>query len=117
MARLLIGSSNVYRNYVTSKHNKKYGDYTVIRCTDIDSFEANMVGLEENDKEVVMSVIENFIDKAGRGIAEPDDKDRAVEAVMIRYLQIIKDAATRLKKLKFVIIEPILRLWLWRFDR
>jgi hypothetical protein len=108
MAKLIIGSSNVYRNYIASKF-KKYGDYSMIRCTDIESFDANMAGLEVTDKEVVVSVIENFVDKAGRGLEACEEKDRKVEAAMERYLKIIRDAATRLSGSKFVIIEPIQR--------
>ena len=108
MSRLIIGSSNVYRNYVASKF-RKYGEFTMIRCTDIDSFSANMAGLEESDEEIIVSVIENFVEKAGRGIDDPDKKERSIEEAMDRYIKIIKEAASRLSKSRMVIIEPILR--------
>ena len=85
MSRLIIGSSNIYRNYVAAKF-KKYGEYSVIRCTDISNFEANMAGLEATDKEVIISVIENFIEKAGRGIESQDEKEVAIESAMIEYI-------------------------------
>jgi hypothetical protein len=108
MSRLIIGSSNIYRNYVAAKF-KKYGEYSVIRCTDISNFEANMAGLEATDKEVIISVIENFIEKAGRGIESQDEKEAAIESAMIEYIRIIKEAATRLSGSRMIIIEPILR--------
>jgi len=108
MSRLIIGSSNVYCNYSAAKF-KKYGDYSVIRCTDIDNFDANMASLEDTDKEVIVSVIENFVDKAGRAAESGEVQDLSVELVMTKYLRIIKDTATRLDKSKFVIIEPIQR--------
>ncbi len=64
MNRVLIGSLNVYRYYNKSSY-QNFNDYVLTKCTDIKIFEAIMTSLGKNDNEVIVSVLENFIDKAG----------------------------------------------------
>ena len=67
MARLLIGSSNVYRFYEAGKF-KSYNPDNMMRCTRLEVFKAKMDALEVDDKEIVISVIENFICDAVRDV-------------------------------------------------
>ena len=65
MSRILIGSSNVYRNYKASNYTHK--EYTMVRCMDLENLDAQLTNLEPNETEVVISVLENVLDKAGKG--------------------------------------------------
>ena len=50
MARLLIGSSNVYRFYEAGKFTS-YNPYIMVNCTKVEVFKAKMDALEAEDKE------------------------------------------------------------------
>jgi len=56
MSRILIGSSNVYRNYKAA--NFKYNEYAMVRCVDLESLDAHLTNLEPNETEVVISVLD-----------------------------------------------------------
>jgi hypothetical protein len=60
MARILIGFSNIYRFYNVEKI-PTCKPYRMVNCTSIEVFKAGMDELEKVDKEVIISVIENFI--------------------------------------------------------
>jgi hypothetical protein len=75
MARVLIGSSNIYRNYRALAF-PRYKEYSMVRCVDIESFKAQVGNLEPAETEIVISVIENFIEKA---VTSPDQVERMKE--------------------------------------
>jgi hypothetical protein len=54
----------VYRYYNKVSY-PNFNDYLLTKCTDIKIFEAIMTNLGKNDSEVIVLVLENFIDKAG----------------------------------------------------
>jgi len=116
MSRILVGSSNVYKNYrVTSFKN--YKDYSVVRCVNIESFAAVMDDLEACDNEILISVVENFVDKAAKGVK--DDKQRLdlIEAVVKVYVGHVEAAAKKNPESRFVLVDPILRPKLPWYDK
>ncbi len=102
---LLIGSSNVYK-YFDSKDHGQVRDYKMIRCTQMESFEAHMTNMAAGNKFVVISVIENFMVDVITNITEPDAE--FVHCVR-SYLKLIMDAATRLPETKFAVVLPLQR--------
>lgn len=114
MSRLLIGSSNVYKHYRAATYDK-FPEYTMIRCTNIESFVAHLDGVDFDQTEVVVSVIENFIDKAG-DVKEEDVRSRNIFEVVKRYLASTEEAARKNPGTKFVLVDPILRPKLEWYD-
>jgi hypothetical protein len=107
MSRILIGSSNVYKNYRVSLF-VNYKEYSMVRCTDIESFNAHMQNIEAAETKVVVSVLENLLDKA---VTSPNKKKMAEEIsdVINEYFCIIAKAAQANPGTKFVLIDPIIR--------
>jgi hypothetical protein len=66
MDRIFVGSSNVYRFYRPELYTE-FKTYNVDRCTDIISFRAIMENLEESESGVVVSVLENFLERSIQG--------------------------------------------------
>ena len=114
MSRLLIGSSNVYRHYRAMAFNK-YTEYSMIRCVDIESFVAQMENLEPSESEVVISVIENFIERASDK-KEGDERNKAIFEATKKYMSTVEDAAKKNIGTKFVLVDPILRPKLAWYD-
>jgi hypothetical protein len=71
MDRVLIGSSNVYRFYRPELY-KDFKTYNVARCTDITTFKAIMDNLGEEESGVVVSVLENFLERSIVGKMETE---------------------------------------------
>ncbi len=118
MERLLIGSSNVSGIYTPSKF-KEYPPYKMIKCTKVELFRVALETIKE-EKEVIISVIENFLCDAMRSIQDPnaDQIDSIIEGVIDDYLGVIKKAALRLPETKFALAQPILRpAHKWYMDR
>ncbi len=103
MAYSIIGSSNIYKHYNVSKF-RGYKNYSMIKCTDVNNFEVKLSN--SDDKFIVISVIENFIDKeVSSGLlktkGEKADIMKLVENAVQVYSGVIKEAATRRPKAKF----------------
>ena len=114
MSRMLIGSSNVYRFYKPELY-KKFDQYEMVKCVDIESFDAHMTSLLPTKTEVVISVLENFLDKA----VKTTDKKEMAEAIakaVNTYFEVIEMAATTNPGTKFVLIDPIMRPKLVWYD-
>jgi hypothetical protein len=64
-----------------------------------------------DEKEVIISVIENFLCDAVRPVQDPttEQMDYIIERVIDDYISIIKKAALRLPKTKFALAQPLLR--------
>ncbi len=73
----LIGSSNVYRFYVPKSNAIRV--YNMIRCTKLDSFNANMNELGEGC--VVISVLENLIVDAAMSNGEDQRKEKCEKLI------------------------------------
>jgi hypothetical protein len=108
MAQILIGSSNVYRFYDAAKFTtaKKY---KMINCTSLEVFKAKMDDLNCENKEIVISVIENFICDAVRGVADDKVANGLCEKTIKDYLKTVKKKKKRLPGSKFALAQPILR--------
>ena len=118
MARLLIGSSNVAGVYNPSKF-KEYAPYKAIKCTKVEMFRVVVEELRD-EKEVIISVIENFLCDAVRPVQDPttEQMDYMLERVIDDYMCVIKKAALRLPQTKFALAQPILRpLHNWYTER
>lgn len=100
----LIGSSNVYRFYVPK--NNAIRVYNMIRCTKLDSFNANMNELGEGC--VIISVLENLIVDAAMSDGEDQRKEKC-EKLIEEVIEIIKEKARNMPKSKFALVMPIMR--------
>jgi hypothetical protein len=108
MDRIFVGSSNVYRFYRPELY-KEYKTYNVARCTDIISFRAIMENLEESESGVVVSVLENFLERSIQGGAGEEAVFNNFGETIKTFMQIVKAAATRLPNSRFSLAEPIKR--------
>ena len=108
MARLLIGSSNVYRFYEAGRFTG-YNPYIMMNCTRIEVFKAKMDALEVEDKEIVISVIENFICDAVRDVLDERVSNENCEKTIKIFMLTLKEAAERLPESRFALARPMLR--------
>jgi len=108
ISRIIIGSSNVYRFYNQETY-KDFNKYTLVKCTDIESFRATVENLGTNDSEVVISVIENFLERAARDEDSTEGWTMKMGESLDRFMRILKDSTKRLPKTKFVVAHPITR--------
>jgi len=108
MNRVLIGSSNVYRFYKSDTY-KDYNTYSMVKCTDIKSFAAIMTNLEAGDTEIIISVLENFLENAGRNQTTEEGYSMHLGEVFSEFNKIVKTAAKRKPNAKFCVVEPIKR--------
>ena len=107
MSRILIGSSNVYRHYRASAY-KQYKEYSLVRCVSFDTLDAHLSNLEASQTEVIVSVLENFLERAGVS-DEPAKRREELENITKELLKVVEDAAVKNPGTKFVLVEPILR--------
>jgi len=114
MSRVLIGSSNIYRNYRASAF-KRYGEYAMIRCVDFETFSAQLGNLDSTETEVTISVLENFLAKAA-GNLEGKEREAALYAVVEAYVHEVAEVAKKNAGTKYVLIDPILRPKLQWYD-
>jgi len=108
MNRVIIGSSNVYRFYNKTEY-KDYNEYMLAKCTDIKCFEALMMNLGRNDKEVIVAVLENFLDKAGSQEETEEGRLLALGETIESYCKIIQETANNNPRSKFFFADPIWR--------
>jgi hypothetical protein len=108
MARILLGSSNIYHFY-DQKRIPACKPYKMINCTKMEVFKAKMDYLVPEDKNVVISVGKNFIcDEVKRGL---DDiaKNELCDKAIKDYLKVIHETAKKLPETKFALAQPITR--------
>ena len=119
--RILVGSSNVANFYKKSDFSE-YPDYQMIKSTRIGTFKAQMLNINESNKLIVVSVIENFLADAARKGEEEDPEqyevhfDEILSSAIQEYVDVVKEAATRLPESTFLLVKPILRPALNWFD-
>ena len=108
MDRVLIGSSNVYRFYRPELY-KDFKTYNVARCTDITTFKAIMDNLGEEESGVVVSVLENFLERSIVGETETEAVLEGMGNTLKEFMKIVKELASRLPNSKFILADPIKR--------
>ena len=108
MSAMIIGSSNVYRFY-RSESFPTFKSYSMVRCTDIVSFKAIMGNLENDDKEIIVAVVENFLATAARDQTSDEAKIEAMGKVVNEYCQIIRTTARSRRETKISVALPIKR--------
>jgi hypothetical protein len=114
MSRVLIGSSNVYRNYRASAF-KKFAECAMIRCVELEAFTAQLTNLDPSETEVIVSVLENFLVKAA-GSLQGKERDRALRAVVEEFVDEVGKVAKLNPGTRYVLIEPTLRPKIEWFD-
>ena len=106
MANLLIGSSNVYRHYRVADF-PNIRNYKMLKCTQIDSYAAHLTGLVPDNKNVLISVFENFVvDAVGQ---DEKDLEEKVDECIKNYLAITLEAALNFPTTKFGLVMPLRR--------
>ena len=119
--RVLIGSSNIFRFYKPADFTE-VPDYHLIKCTRISAFMGQMKALEKENKLVVVSVIENFLADAAKAGEQEDPEnyrdnfDDIPSNAIQEYVDVVKEAATRLPETTILLVKPILRPALNWFD-
>jgi hypothetical protein len=108
MNRILIGSSNIYWFYRCDDY-KEFNAYTVVKCTDIKTFDAVMSNLEVNDNEVIISVLENFLERSGRSETTEEGYFLRLGETFDEFNRIVKFVADKRPTTKFVMVDPIKR--------
>jgi hypothetical protein len=68
-----------------------------------------MMNLEDEDKEVIVSVVENFVSSAARDETVEEGHLTKMGESMDEYLRIVEAAAKRMPTTKFSIVDPINR--------
>ena len=108
MSRILIGSSNVYR-FFNGDNLKGKWKVSMVRCTEINGFKANMMNIEKEDKEVAISVIKNFLATAAKDKTTEEGVFTRLGKVMDVFMNIVQTAARRRPSTTFAIAAPIRR--------
>ncbi len=108
MSGVLIGSSNVYKFYQSDVY-KSNNTYSMVCCTDINNFKAVMNNLEDEDKHVIISVVENFLSSAARNESTTEGYLLKMGETMETYLRVLKETAARMPATRFAVADPISR--------
>jgi hypothetical protein len=108
MANIIIGSSNVTRYKDAFSNQKLIKKYDVRKCTELDSFDAHVVNILNPKTNIIISVVENFIEKA---VLEKEDVDleTILECLFQAMMITVKNAALRMPNSKFAMIRPLSR--------
>ena len=107
MVRTIVGSSNVRRFYTAGKF-QDFHPYKIEFCTVKRMFEVTMDAIEDNSR-VIISVVENFIEKAISASEDEAAKKKSLEETMDSFMKTIVSAARKNKKSKFAVAYPIRR--------
>ena len=109
MARILIGSSNICRFYKPETFSN-HKPYIMVKSTKFEHFKAKMDNLEMGKKQVVISVIENFLcDAVGSDPQDEDKLNEIIEKVIKEFTGVIETAGKKFADSRFVVAKPIQR--------
>ena len=104
----IIGSSNIYRPYdLLAKEDQDKIDLK--RCTKMAAYKVFMDGLTERNRNVIVSVIENFVCDAVGEVVDKEEVGRIVKGVLDVFFEVLQETASRLPKSRFAIVEPTQR--------
>jgi hypothetical protein len=87
----------------------------MIRCVDIETFSAQLSNLDPTEKEVIISVIENFLAKAA-GMKKGEEREKALKAVVEEVVDEVANVAKLNAGTRYVLVDPILRPKLGWYD-
>ena len=108
MTTIVIGSSNLKR-FLPDLDEKLRKSISMQKCTTMDTFKLRMSELDDDDRGIVISVIENFVcDTVGEAKEEKVIEARMTKALE-EFVEVLKETATNLKRSKFVVVEPMKR--------
>ena len=108
LTRYLIGSSNVNRFYKKENY-PGFKECKMIKCCREEVFKVRMEDLVAEDKEVIVSVIENFIADAVGETKDENIISIKIDETIDRFLKTIEEAAKKLPGTKFAISLPVRR--------
>jgi ketopantoate reductase len=109
MAHILIGSSNICRFYKPETF-RDHKPYIMFKSTKFEHFKVKLDNLEIWKKQVVISVIENFLcDVVGSDPQEEDKLNEIIERVIKEFAEVIGTAGKRFVESRFVVVKPIQR--------
>jgi uncharacterized membrane protein YgcG len=106
MSRILIGSSNIRRFYPCEQTNE-YPKYKVESATLKRAFEVSVEAVP-NDARVIISVLENFIEKV-TNINDTSQKLKEMQQVIQSVVDTVVEVAKQKREARFVMAYPILR--------
>jgi hypothetical protein len=106
MARILIGSSNIRRFYPCDQ-TKEYPNYKIEAATLKRAFELTIEAIP-NDAKVIISVLENFIEKEVN-LVEREKKAETMKKVVQSVVAVVVASARKNKKARFALAYPIRR--------
>ncbi len=104
IGKVLLACLNLYKFH--DDKGKISSSYKIIKCTQAETFEAHMTHLREENKLVLISVVENFIADAVTNQAEPDGE---IVFCLKSFLKLIEEAALWLSGSKFGVPMPLQR--------
>ena len=109
---ILIGSSNTYR-FVGLLDEEDRKSMSMEPCTKMEVFKVKMAKLQEKDKRVLITVIENFIcDKVHHHLlmeVDGGEEEDNIKAAIEEFEEEVKKTALRLPRTRFVLVQPIRR--------
>ena len=108
MARMLIGSSNVYRFYKPELF-VGYAPYKMVACTNVETFKVAMDGIEDIKGRVIISVIENFLCRAVGQCDNDEAKTDIMKSTIVDYLNLVQECALKRPGQKFALVQPMSR--------
>ena len=108
LTRYLIGSSNVNRFYKKESY-PGFKECKMIKCCREEVFKVRMEDLVAEDKEVIVSVIENFIADAVGEIKDENIISIKIDETIDRFLKTIEETAKKLPGTKFAVSLPVRR--------
>ena len=108
MSKILIGSSNIARFY-KAQSLSQFDPYIMKKCTKFEIFQVQMGHLGPEDKEIIISVIENFLCDAVVGISDRSLAAGIWEKIIKQFMCLVHDKAVNLPETKFALVPPILR--------
>ena len=108
MTTIVIGSSNLKR-FHPLLDEKLRKSISMQKCTTMDTFRVRMSELDEDDRGIIISVIENFVcEMVGEAKEEKEIEARVMKALE-EFIEVLNETATKLKNSKFVVVEPMKR--------
>ena len=104
----VIGSSNIYR-FVDDLDSDLRRAIDMQNCTKMEVFKARMNALNPKTDRVIIAVIENFLMDTVEDAFDPFVIEQRVKNCLDKFFGVIKAEATRLRKMKFALVEPMAR--------